>query len=101
MGTGGLCNSGQQVSRVEQHVNIIATQGDPAILCGNQAILSGMGQLHRRIDSHNPRRAFDRVGGPHQGLNRPEVRRVLFQRNEPLVEHLHVSTDVFPEQIQK
>ncbi len=78
----------QQVSAVQQGVDMLGTQRQPRLLGTDQAIFHDVGDADPGIDSDNPRRALERVRGTHAGFQLIGLLRITLQRQQPRAEYL-------------
>ncbi len=53
---GGLT---EEIDGAEEDVNMMREDGDLAVLCGNEAVLHGMGDPYGGVDADDPRGSFE------------------------------------------
>ena len=58
-----------------------------------------MGDVHRRIEADDARRAFERVGSPHEFFEPGGVGRIAFQRQQAFREDGRLVLGFKPEQL--
>jgi len=89
----------EQVHAAEQQVDLGRSQTQLPPLRQNENILHRMGHRHRRMNTHNPRRALQRMGRPHAAFQHVALSRVLFQRQQGVGQGLGLLLGLDPEQI--
>jgi hypothetical protein len=89
----------QQIGAAEQDVQVRRPQAHPAVLSGHQRVFHGVGQLHGEVYADDAGGTLDRVGRPHERLDRRRLGGSALPLQQAPAEGGGVDAHLFPEQV--
>ena len=79
----------------------VCPQGDAAVLRGHETVFHGVGDAHADSEADDARRAFERVGGAHAGLELVGRRRVALERQQTRGQRLRLGFGLRPKELEQ
>ncbi|MCY1524455.1 hypothetical protein D9M68_593870 [compost metagenome] len=91
----------QQVGAQQQGVDIGGLQAQAPFLRLHQAVFHGVRDAHRGVQVHDAGGALERMRRPHAGFQLRRRGWILLQRQQAVVQHLHLGAGLELEQFQE